>query len=44
MEEWFDLASYAETHFVLVFARGWLVGSLPHPEDADSPFLRNVGI
>jgi len=45
MQEWFDLASDAEPHFVRVFALGWLVGSLLPPwEDADSPFLRNVCI
>jgi hypothetical protein len=43
MQEWFDLASDAEPHFVQVFALGWLV-PYSHLEDADSPFLRNAGI
>jgi len=28
MQEWFDLASDAEPHYVRVFALGWLVGWL----------------
>jgi len=43
MQEWFDVASDAEPHFVQVFALGCLV-PYSHLEGADSPFLRNVGI
>jgi hypothetical protein len=43
MPEWCALASDAEQHFVQVSALGWLV-PFSHLEDADSPFLRNVGI